>query len=306
LGWFSAGWGRFESVARAFYGGGTAYDFLEIDETIYGKGAIDMARLDDLLSLLWDDYVRLNPHAQRVHDLLTARGETVHNDHIAFRTWDDPRVNIDVVAAPFVGMGYEAKESYEFPAKKLFARHYEHKEEDRPRVFISQLKAEAFSEGLRAKVRELVDQLPEGTAGRWDFPVVGRPWTLSYAEYERLAEESEYAGWLAAMGFRANHFTVDVNRLETFGSLQELNTFLKEKGFALNTAGGEIKGSPADYLEQSSTLAEEVAVEFKDGVHRVPGCYYEFARRYPLPSGKLFSGFVAKSADKIFQSTDRR
>ena len=37
---------------------------------------------------------------------------------------------------------------------------------------------------------------------------------------------------------------------------------------------------------------------------RVPSCYYEFARRYPLPSGELFQGFVPASADKIFESTD--
>ncbi len=31
----------------------------------------------------------------------------------------------------------------------------------------------------------------------------------------------------------------------------------------------------------------------------------EFAHRYPLPNGNLFQGFVAKSADKIFESTNR-
>ncbi len=32
----------------------------------------------------------------------------------------------------------------------------------------------------------------------------------------------------------------------------------------------------------------------------------EFARRYPAADGRLYSGFVAKSADKIFESTDKR
>jgi hypothetical protein len=49
-----------------------------------------------------------------------------------------------------------------------------------------------------------------------------------------------------------------------------------------------------------------VDVPFADGTHRVPSCYYEFARRHPLPSGELFQGFVPASADKIFHSTDAR
>ena len=53
-------------------------------------------------------------------------------------------------------------------------------------------------------------------------------------------------------------------------------------------------------------VGETFEVEFADGGLTVPGCYYEFTRRYPLASGDLFQGFVAKSADRIFQSTDRR
>ena len=47
-------------------------------------------------------------------------------------------------------------------------------------------------------------------------------------------------------------------------------------------------------------------VEFTDGTHVVPACYYEFARRYVQADGTRFEGFIAKSADKIFESTDRR
>ena len=61
---------------------------------------------------------------------------------------------------------------------------------------------------------------------------------------------------------------------------------------------------PADLLEQSSIKAGMVSFKFIEGQFEIPGCYYEFARRYPDADGKLYSGFVAKSADKIFQSTD--
>ncbi|MCE9591002.1 MAG: DUF1338 domain-containing protein [Planctomycetes bacterium] len=259
-----------------------------------------------LLDRLWEDYASLNPQAGAIHRLLTAEGERVVNDHIALRTFNDPRVNIDRLASAFTAMGYRAADSYEFPEKKLDARHYEHADATMPRVFISELRIEECSAGLRQRVSALLEELPPTLPASPDFPVSGRPWSLGFPDYRALADESEYAGWLAAFGFRANHFTVLVNALKKHPTLQSLNVFLKSKGFALNTSGGEIKGTPADLLEQSSTLADKVDVRFNDGSHTIPGCYYEFARRYPMPDGRLFGGFIARSADKIFESTNRR
>ena len=53
-----------------------------------------------------------------------------------------------------------------------------------------------------------------------------------------------------------------------------------------------------------SKNASSVEVKFTEGVYNIPGCYYEFAKRYPDSSGQLYQGFVAASADKIFESTD--
>ena len=72
----------------------------------------------------------------------------------------------------------------------------------------------------------------------------------------------------------------------------------------MNSSGGEIKGTPEELLQQSSIMANHINVEFKEGVYSIPGCYYEFAQRYPDETGKLYSGFIAKSADKIFESTN--
>ncbi|MGZ3709783.1 MAG: 2-oxoadipate dioxygenase/decarboxylase family protein, partial [Bdellovibrionota bacterium] len=108
----------------------------------------------------------------------------------------------------------------------------------------------------------------------------------------------------AAYGIQVNHFTVLFNSLKTFSTLAELNEFLRQNGFTLNAAGGEIKGTPKDGLEQSSTMARAVPWKFSGGEeHLIPGCYYEFARRYPTATGGLFQGFIPKSADKIFEST---
>lgn len=263
------------------------------------------ARIRALLDRLWNDYAMLNPQAEKIHAYLSARRETIVNDHIAFRTFDDPRVGIDALARAFVEAGYKSGASYTFPSKKLNARHFDPPDADLPKIFISELRLEECSGELARTARSLVAQMPGGFTRRHDFCVAGRPWKISHLACEALRPESEYAAWLAAFGFRANHFTVSVNALKTFKGVEDLNAFLKSHGFELNAEGGEIKGSPAVYLEQSSTRAASVSVEFTDGAFEIPGCYYEFARRYPMPDGKLFTGFVEKSADRIFESTNR-
>ena len=47
-------------------------------------------------------------------------------------------------------------------------------------------------------------------------------------------------------------------------------------------------------------------MEFAGGErHVIPTCYYEFALRHRDADGRLYEGFVAKSADRIFESTHR-
>ncbi len=265
-----------------------------------------MNNLKSLFDRLWTDYLDLNPDARRIRALLEARGERIVNDHIALRTFSDPRVDIDRMAGPFLAGGYREGDRYDFPDKKLDARHFEHGDPDLPLVFISELRLAECSGGLRETVGRLLGAMPPDLPDRVDFSACGRPWDLSRAEYENLLAESEYAAWVAAFGFRPNHFTIHVNALRTFAGIQELVDFLKAEGFPVNASGGEIKGSPAECLEQASTMANEVPVEFSDGTGLIPSCYYEFAQRYPLPDGTLFRGFIAKSAAKIFESTDRR
>lgn len=263
--------------------------------------------LKDLLSKMWTDYCELNPAARRIYDLLTAEGEVVLNDHIALRTFNHPRLGIESLAKHIKGLGYkEAPTPYVFAEKKLFAKHYEHTDETQPKIFISELELEKVSPAIQQAVEKMVSEIPQSLIDSPAFLVCGRPWSMSKATYEGLAKESEYASWVAAHGFRPNHFTVNINALKKLHEIRDLNAFLKSKGYTLNAAGGEIKGSKEVYLEQSSTMAAEIEVKFDDGSLKIPGCYYEFAKRYALPNGKLYQGFVAASADKIFESTNQR
>lgn len=264
--------------------------------------------LKEIFEQLWNDYSTRNQSTQAIYDLFSGQGEVVINDHIAFRTFDDPRVNIDFLAKPFISRGYVGSGSYIFEKKHLLARHYELPGDDQaPRVFISELKCADFSPRLQEVVKNSIDQIPKELLNDekliFSGNAFGKP---DYETYEFLREESEYAAWMYVFGFRANHFTVSVNHLRKYNTLEKVNDFIKSKGFKLNTSGGEIKGTPEQLLRQSSTLADFIEIDFTSGIREIPSCYYEFAQRYTTTDGKLYSGFIAASADKIFESTDFR
>lgn len=261
--------------------------------------------LPALLNKMWHDYITINPLAQKISDLLMKEGETIQNDHIALRTFNHPRIGIDVMAKPFIESGYKYGGDYHFPEKKLYAKHYVHSDLTLPKIFISELKLEEFSPALQKTVDDLVAQIPAGMENQFDFVSIGRPWKVTTKIYQDLMKESDYAAWVSAFGYRPNHFTVFINVLKKFSDIKVLNEYLKTNGFKLNASGGEVKGSKEVCLEQSSTLANNIEVSFEDGKLTIPACYYEFAKRYPLADGQLYQGFVAASADKIFESTSK-
>lgn len=261
--------------------------------------------LPALLDKMWKDYVEINPLAQKVYDLLAKDDEQILNDHIALRTFNHPRLNIDIMAKPFLESGYKYMGDYHFTEKKLYAKHFEHADEKMPKIFISELLLEQFSPELNKIINRLVNEIPAGKENEFDFISAGRPWKVTTKDYQDLLKESDYAAWVAAFGYRPNHFTVFINALKKFSDINILNDYLKSNGFKLNSSGGEIKGSKEVCLEQSSTLANNIEVSFSDGKLTIPACYYEFAKRYPMQNGKLYQGFVAASADKIFESTNQ-
>ncbi len=259
---------------------------------------------DVLFQSLWNDYIqRLCPSAQKVHQLLQ-EDEPLINDHIALRTFNVEPLGIATLAQPFLDAGYKACGDYQFESKKLVAKHFEHPDPKQPKVFISELKVDECSTELQSIVAKLVEQLDTSSLKGYEFLFNGRLWDLSFADYQLLAKESEYASWLAAHGYGANHFTVSVNQLGKFDEVKVVNDHLRNQGFNINEFGGEVKGSPEVLLEQSSTMADKVSVTFSDGPQLIPGGFYEFAKRYPMADGELYPGFVAASADKIFESTN--
>lgn len=264
------------------------------------------AKVERVFANLWSKYVSLNPEVEKIRDHFASLGTPVINDHIALRTFKHPKISKEVMAEEFIRLGYRVCESYRFEKKKLDAIHLEHSISDHlPKVFISELELEHLSEKAAAIVASVIEQIPDEATRADGFSYSGVLWDrISVDEYQLLLKESEYAAWVCAFGYTANHFTVKVNELSTFKSLSEVNSFLEEKGYLLNEVGGKIKGTPDVYLEQSSTLAHRLPVRFSDGTLEIPTVFYEFALRHRDSSGKEFSGFIADNADKIFESTN--
>ncbi len=265
-----------------------------------------LPELEAFLQRSWERYASITPDAAKVHAFLRARGERrIVNDHVAYRTFGMPGIDRFALGAFFEAFGYKRDPNeLIFETKKLVANYWLPPREGLPKVFISEMRVELFEKRVQDFVASLCATLRKA---RIDAEFFLKPsWKpIRYEDYQWLYPISEYAAWTAAFGIQLNHFTVDVSSLETFGSLEELNSALEGAGFALSDAGGVIKGKPADLLEQSSTRASRVLWQFDGGVEEaIPSCYYEFARRYAdANTGKVFQGFLPENADKIFEST---
>ena len=264
-----------------------------------------------LFDELWKDYTqRLCPSALKIHDVFYD-GRPLINDHIALRTFGHEKTALMRLAAHFIALGYVQKGEYYFKAKKLYARHFEHPQLDFPKVFISELLIKQCTRQLQKTIEKLLENVEISLLEESSFLYNGRMWDIDFNTYKLLANESEYAAWVAAHGFGANHFTLSLSHLNNISEIKDVNSVLRQAGFLINTSGGDVKGCPNVYLEQSSIKADTVAVIFNDNERRdielmIPGGFYEFAKRYHLPSGHLFQGFIEASADKIFESTNKK
>lgn len=262
--------------------------------------------INSFFDALWQDYVAMAPQAERIRTTFEERGETVLNDHVAFRTLALEPIGLEALEPHILGLGYKRFEPYEFPAKKLRAFGYLPPEEHLPRVFLSELLVDQLSEQAATILKGIASQVDAAKVASPEVLYAGRLWDpISFEDYEVLQAESEYAAWFSTIGIRPNHFTISVTDLEKYREVEDVLRVAEELGYAVNESGGRVKGSPAVLLEQGSTMADTMPVSFADGSEReVPTCYYEFAKRYPSPNGGIFQGFVANSADKIFESTD--
>ena len=103
-------------------------------------------KINDFLLKMWNDYSKLNPHINQVLNLIkTKEPNEIINDHIALRTFNHKKLNRHILSEYFLKNGYQAVEDLTFTEKKLKATYFIHSNPRLPRIFISELLLEKFS-----------------------------------------------------------------------------------------------------------------------------------------------------------------
>ena len=290
-----------------------------------------MKALDQIMEALFVPYRKRVPDVGKIVEAMLDNGmitteSEIENDHVAFRTLGVRHLGLASFEKIFLYHGYTKMDAYHFEKKKLDAYWYAPPDPKYPRIFISELRVQDLSKTAQAIIHKFTNPLtadPVDALNLDDAKQVGeffhKPlWDLPTAtEYERLAEESEYAAWVIYNRYYLNHYTISVHELDEFNTLEKFNAFLEGNGVKLNTAGGKIKVSPDGLLRQSSSVAKMIPATFSCGTtQEIPGSYVEFAERLPLAEFQHLDrsnltrvhrreGFEAGNADKIFESTFR-
>ena len=263
--------------------------------------------------------------ATMIDENIISKADDIENDHIAFRTMGVPHLGIQSFEKIFLHYGYTKMDFYLFPEKKLNAYWYAPPAPQYPRIFLSELQVDQLSPEAQQiiysytneVIADPVDTLDLDDSKEVDNFLHSALWRIPLLkDYISLAKESEYAAWVIYNRYYLNHFTISVHNLKAgYNSVAMFNTFLQQKGFILNDAGGKIKTSADGALLQSSTIAKMVEAQFANNEKKsIAGSYVEFAERKILPEFQQLSidainrshrreGFEANNADKIFEST---
>uniref|UniRef100_A0A7S0NQK1 2-oxoadipate dioxygenase/decarboxylase n=1 Tax=Calcidiscus leptoporus TaxID=127549 RepID=A0A7S0NQK1_9EUKA len=282
---------------------------------------------NELRTSFLTSYLERTPSCERAVCLLSQADARVHNDHVAFRSFEDSRgrSGLAFLQRLFLHFGYRSEERILIPAMPVNATWLEPPEEtDWPKIFLSELRVRELPAAAAATIFGYIDGYYESAlvdaAIAADDPAAlattleKPPWSVSSADEETLRElgaeqpglaaATEYAAWTLSHGHRINHATILLNTLglPAVDSLSTLNAMLRREGFVFNAAGGAdgfTQGSLAVSLEQSSTIADEVQKEFACGTTRSVRCsFLELIHRHDG-----FRGFLGQNAQGIFSST---
>jgi len=261
--------------------------------------------METFLEKLWLNYIKTNKGVLDIYNLIKEHEQdNLKNDHIAFRLIKQSKLNIKNITPELEKLGYIRKDTYIFGIKKLDAVHFEHIDSKYPKLFLSEIDLNKLSKKTNTLIFDMIEKLNDFDINKYSL-LAGRTWNINYKIYQELYKESEYLAWIYAFGIIPNHFTVSVNDLKKLNTINKINNFLLQNNIVLNKSGGLIKGTKKEGLMQSSTMAFEVDVEFKEGIYKIPCSYYEFAKRFKI-DGVLFEKFISKSADRIFESTNQK
>ena len=285
-----------------------------------------------LTMILFDDLLERVPSGRAYVDAVLAEGRKVTFDHGALRTVMGPETgNLPTGDAAFARflepLGYAVAAVYPLDRIAMTGRAYSHRDfpEQIPQFFVSELHPERFSAEFQEAVGRVLasssDPLsPEGVrllaaldakgtlaldeAARLLPVLVGcfarQHATPTLADYETVLAESPEMAWIATEGNSFNHAT---DRVADVAALAEAE---RRQGHPIKDS---VEISASGRLHQTAFRAAMVEREFLDQKRapvsrQVPGSFYEFITRDPLPDGSgVDLGFDAGNAQGIFKMT---
>ena len=289
----------------------------------------------ELFDTLWERYRSRVSYVVEYQKVIDQAGATFVNDHIAFRTLagQKPLTGIASISRIFEALGYVPAGCYHFPDKHLNAIHYQHKNSQFPKLFISELKTWELSAAAQEAISRTLEShrppLPLETLSRLrhvrdDDP--GRaelletavrqlhelPWSLpEKSDVQAVSEESQYAAWVLLHGYNVNHFTSLINShgVDALSDIDKTVAALKQAGIPMKA---EIEGAPGSKLRQTATEAVVIDVPVRDHGRQTTMpwtyAYFELAERGTVTdpeSGEQtrFEGFLGPQATHLFEMT---
>jgi hypothetical protein len=288
-----------------------------------------------LFDELWDRYRQRVAHVQTYEKVIKQAGATFVNDHIAYRTFatQQPLAGIATISRIFEALGYRAAGSYHFDDKQLSAIHFQHANQQFPKLFISELRVWEIAKEARDIIEKTVKShrpaigsellaalanLDTDTKPTAELlqKVIHQfhelPWILPAREdVEKLNKVSQYAAWVLVHGYNVNHFTSLINSHGTpaLDDIEKTIAALSKAGVPMKK---EIEGERGSKLRQTATEAVtiDVAVHDRGVPAKMPWtyAYFELAQRDaaidPVTGKKVrFEGFLGPQATNLFEMT---
>ncbi len=285
--------------------------------------------------LLFEDLLHRVPAAKSYAERCLAEGKTIMHDHGAVRT-----VALEGMGALPAGqeaitrilrpLGYALNGTYPLERLKMTGRSHAQADypEDIAQFFLSELHPECFSPEFQAAVKrvtstskdpltsearaflkklESTGSLTQDEAAKL-LPTLVACFARQHAEpaladYEALLAESPEMAWISTEGNAFNHATDRVADVDHLAAEQ------KALGQPMKAA---VETSQSGRVRQTAYLAARVQRRFRapDGAlveKEVPGSFYEFITRLPLPEEdgkqKLDLSFDSSNAQAIFKMT---
>ena len=313
-------------------------EVLEIPEGLLQESEerISRAAIAQALNMmLFEDLVNRVPDAKKYADDRHREGKKIMHDHGAVRTvalegMGELPAGEEAITRILRPLGYALNGTYPLERLKMTGRSHAQAEypQELAQFFISELHPDRFSPEFQAAVKRvmgssrdpltpeakgLLKKLEEERSLAMEdavklLPVLARVFNRQHdeptvADYEVLLAESPEMAWISTEGNAFNHAT------DRVANVDELAEEQKSLGRPMKAT---VETSQSGRVRQTAFLAARVQRRFRESggstvTKEVPGSFYEFITRLPLPAEDGRTGvdlsFDSSNAQAIFKMT---